>query len=104
MIVIKFGGTSVATAQRIEGLASIVNDLKRKHKKVGVVVSAFGGVTDELIRMSRLAAKQDSEYISVFREIRERHVKTVFSVDMAKSYRQISLHIISNLRRWAHRF
>ena len=89
MIVIKFGGTSVANAQRIEGLASIVNDLKRKHKKIGVVVSALGGVTDELIKMSRLAAKQDDEYISVFREIRERHVKTVRELGM---HRDKSLH------------
>jgi aspartokinase/homoserine dehydrogenase 1 len=89
MIVVKFGGTSVATAQRIEGLAAIVNDLKKKHKKVGVVVSAFGGVTDELIKMSRLAAKQDDEYISVFREIRERHVKTVRELGM---HRDKSLH------------
>ena len=73
MIVIKFGGTSVATAQRIEGLADIVNDLRKKHKKLAVVVSAFGGVTDELIKMSRLAAKQDGDYITVFNGIRERH-------------------------------
>lgn len=85
MIIIKFGGTSVASAQRIEGLVSIVNGLKKKHKKIGVVVSAFGGVTDELIKMSRLAAKQDDDYISVFREIRERHVKTVRELGLHKN-------------------
>lgn len=85
MIIIKFGGTSVASAQRIEGLVPIVNGLKKKHKKIGVVVSAFGGVTDELIKMSRLAAKQDDDYISVFREIRERHVKTVRELGLHKN-------------------
>lgn len=77
MIIIKFGGTSVASAQRIEDLLPIVTDIKKKTNKLGVVVSAFGGVTDELIKMSRLAAKQDEEYINVFHEIRERHMKTV---------------------------
>lgn len=39
--------------------------------------------------MSRLAAKQDPEYISVFREIRERHVKTVRELGL---HRDKSLH------------
>ncbi len=82
MIVIKFGGTSVLNAQRIRGVADIVVNLKKKHRKIGVVVSAFGGVTDELIRMSRLAASQDNEYIHVFREIRERHQKTVKELNL----------------------
>jgi aspartokinase/homoserine dehydrogenase 1 len=89
MIIIKFGGTSVASAQRIQALATIVNDLKRKHKKLGVVVSAFGGVTDELIKMSRLAAKQDGDYINVFHEIRERHLKAVRELGL---HRDKSLH------------
>src|SRR5436190_7728173 len=77
MIVIKFGGTSVANAKRIEGIASIISDLKKRHKKIGVVVSAFGGVTDELIRMSKMASIRNEEYINVFREIRERHQQAV---------------------------
>ncbi|MFN8166956.1 MAG: hypothetical protein U0X76_12550 [Bacteroidia bacterium] len=77
MIVLKFGGTSVASATRIEGLAAIIQNIRKKHPRLGVVVSAFGGVTDELIKMSRLAAKQDEEYISVFNAIRERHQTAV---------------------------
>ena len=84
MIIIKFGGTSVANAQRIAGVADIISQLKKKGKKIGVVVSAFGGVTDELIRMSRLAASQDDEYINVFREIRERHQRTVKELNLQR--------------------
>jgi aspartokinase/homoserine dehydrogenase 1 len=84
MIITKFGGTSVATAQRIKGVAEIVSELTRRHKKIGVVVSAFGGVTDELIRMSRLAAAQDDEYILVFREIRERHQRVVKELNLQR--------------------
>ncbi len=82
MIVIKFGGTSVSNASRISGVAEIVSGLIKKHKKIGVVVSAFGGVTDELIRMSKLAAGQNDDYINVFREIRDRHLKAVKELDL----------------------
>ena len=84
MIIIKFGGTSVANAQRIEGVADIISQLKKQHKKIGVVVSAFGGVTDELIRMSKLAASRDDEYINVFREIRDRHQKAVKELNLQR--------------------
>ncbi len=82
MIIIKFGGTSVLNAKRIIGVADIVSSLKKKHKKIGVVVSAFGGVTDDLIRMSRLAASRNDEYIDVFRGIRERHQQAVKELNL----------------------
>ena len=82
MIIIKFGGTSVASAARIKSLSEIVKGLHKKFKKLGVVVSAFGGVTDDLIKMSRLAAKQDGDYIKVFHDIRERHLKTVRELNL----------------------
>ena len=63
MIVLKFGGTSVANAQRIEGVRAIVAGLTKKDKKLAVVCSALGGVTDELIKMSRLASQQNDDYI-----------------------------------------
>jgi bifunctional aspartokinase / homoserine dehydrogenase 1 len=77
MIVLKFGGTSVSSAARIESIGKIISSLFKKEKKLAVVVSAFGGVTDELIRMSTLASKQNEEYINVFRAIRERHLLAV---------------------------
>lgn len=47
MIVMKFGGTSVGNATRIQGVFEIVS--ARKHLAPLVVVSAVGGVTDLLI-------------------------------------------------------
>ncbi|MCE2847446.1 MAG: bifunctional aspartate kinase/homoserine dehydrogenase I [Sphingobacteriales bacterium] len=72
MQVLKFGGSSVASATRIQGVASIVRNQKSA-KGTAVVFSAFGGVTDDLIRMSRLAARRKDEYIEVFDKVRERH-------------------------------
>lgn len=54
MIVAKFGGTSVGTAQAIRRLLAIVKE--RVPEKPVVVVSAFAGVTDELLAAGRLAA------------------------------------------------
>lgn len=84
MIVLKFGGSSVATAKRIEGIAGILAELRKKNPKIAVVFSAFGGVTDELIRMSRLAAAQDAEYIDVFNKIRSRHQQVINDLGLKK--------------------
>jgi len=74
MIVMKFGGTSVATAARIKDVARIVRQKQKEDKNLAVVFSAFGGVTDDLIHMSRLAAAKDKHYKKVFDRIRQRHI------------------------------
>ena len=84
MIVIKFGGTSVANAQRIEGVRSIVSGIYKNDRKLGVVCSALGGVTDELIKMSRMASLQDDGYIEVFNSIRFRHQQTMAELGLKK--------------------
>lgn len=49
LIVQKFGGSSVANAERVMNVASIVTDTYRAGNDVVVVVSAQGDTTDELI-------------------------------------------------------
>ncbi|MBQ3658603.1 MAG: hypothetical protein II963_00410, partial [Bacteroidales bacterium] len=49
MKVLKFGGSSVATAENILRVKSIVDKLDDTSV---IVVSALGGVTDELIKTS----------------------------------------------------
>jgi aspartokinase/homoserine dehydrogenase 1 len=73
--IIKFGGTSVANADRIRRAVSIVAERKRKHD-VAVVVSAFSGVTNELISLSEMAASGDKAFVSHFSQLRERHLET----------------------------
>ena len=55
MIVMKFGGTSLANAGRINNVYEIVKT--RLHKKPIVVVSAVSGVTDLLINTAKEATK-----------------------------------------------
>lgn len=49
LIVQKFGGTSVANAERIRNVAGIVTDTYKQGNQVVVVVSAQGDTTDDLI-------------------------------------------------------
>src|SRR5215213_9634629 len=53
LIVQKFGGTSVADAERIHRAARKVIATKEKGNQVVVVVSAMGHTTDELIKMAK---------------------------------------------------
>lgn len=72
LIVIKFGGTSLADAERMRGAASIV--ASRVDASPVVVVSALAGVTDRLHRAFELATEDDLEGVeSNLAEIERRH-------------------------------
>jgi aspartokinase/homoserine dehydrogenase 1 len=74
--VIKFGGSSVANPERIRDVASIVLEAAKKERVV-VVVSAFQGVTNQLLECARLAERGDKEFQSIYKKIVERHTKTL---------------------------
>jgi len=75
MQVLKFGGTSVANAENIKKVKDILQ-LKKEAKTI-VVVSALGGVTDELLKCGFLAAKGDSSYKENLQKLTERHLTVV---------------------------
>ena len=52
IVVLKFGGTSVGTTNRIKYVANIIKSYIKKKQKVIVVSSAMSGVTNELIKKS----------------------------------------------------
>ncbi len=53
-IVLKFGGTSVGSIDRIKKVCKIIAFYKKKKNKVLVVSSAMSGVTNELVNKSKL--------------------------------------------------
>ena len=57
-IVIKFGGTSLGSIERIITAAKIVKNKLTKGNKIIVVVSAMAGKTNELIRQSEKISKK----------------------------------------------
>jgi len=64
MLVLKFGGTSVANAERLKLVSDILKDKFDREKGICAVVSAFSGVTDMLINITDLAEKNDLAYVS----------------------------------------
>ena len=74
MRVLKFGGSSVGSCERIENVLQIVCEAQRDRGPVAVVVSAFGGVTDELIAISKTAASGDQGYKTRLTALENRHV------------------------------
>lgn len=69
----KFGGTSVGSAERIQGVAEIVAGYAAQAEIV-VVVSAMGGATDMLIRAATEASRGDREHWKGVRQtLAQRH-------------------------------
>ncbi len=87
MKVLKFGGSSTATPERIEGVIEILKDYYRRGEYFTVVFSAFGGVTDSLIETSRRAAAGDESYKELFAAFMQRHQDVVSALltDQQKS-------------------
>jgi len=73
MKVLKFGGSSVANAVNIQKVAGII---KRGSEAQVIVVSALGGVTDQLIKAGTLAEKKDETYKEVLQELEKKHLDT----------------------------
>ena len=77
MIVLKFGGTSVGTAESLANVKKIVENLDAP---AVVVVSALGGLTDRLIATARMAAEGNPAYIQEWEEMAERHRRIIADV------------------------
>src|SRR5215470_6034666 len=83
MVVMKFGGTSVESADAIERVARIVSS--RLKRSPVVVISAMAKVTDQLVSMGQHAASGDCESaLDLLKELRERHLRTAAELVGAK--------------------
>ncbi|HEY7358500.1 MAG TPA: aspartate kinase [Ktedonobacterales bacterium] len=92
MLVVKFGGSSVGTAERILASARIVAEHQRQMQVVAVV-SAMAGVTDALIQVANAALEGYHTWRDDLGKIEQRH-------------RQAYLHILGHVpepfsRAWA---
>lgn len=77
MKVLKFGGTSVGTAESLTNVKQIVSACKGQ---VIVVVSALGGVTNQLIQMADLAEAHSDEWESILEQVKARHMSVIDAV------------------------
>src|SRR6478609_10859540 len=79
MKVLKFGGSSVATPERVKSVIDIVKPYL-VGEPITLVFSAFGGVTDILIRLSQQAWTGDESYTLNLKQLEDRHIDAVRSL------------------------
>lgn len=99
MKVLKFGGTSVGTAESLRNVKKIVEALV---EPAVVVVSALGGLTDKLIATAEKAASGDPSYKEDVEGIRKRHediIRAVVSEDSVESCREKVVPLLDELSR-----
>lgn len=94
MKVLKFGGTSVGSVESILNVKKIV---EAQEEPVIVVVSALGGVTDKLIKISQLAVSGDPSYQTEYEEVAERHRAMIDAIIPAGKEKETLLTVINAL-------
>ncbi|GGK70251.1 aspartate kinase [Rufibacter glacialis] len=75
MLVLKFGGTSVANAEAIRQLISVLQEKQNPHMLV--VVSAMSKVTDLLISLYQKAAAHDASYLDLLTQLEAKHMDAI---------------------------
>ncbi len=76
MKILKFGGSSLATPATIRDVGRILVAARRREPVIGVV-SAFQGVTNQLLECARLAERADASYEEAFEQVAKRHRSAV---------------------------
>ncbi len=90
--VIKFGGSSVANPERIRDVASIVLEAAEKERVI-VVVSAFQGVTNQLLECAQLAERGNKEFQSIYKKLVERHTTTLKALHKGRPPKNVTAHV-----------
>ena len=91
MKVLKFGGTSVGSVESIRQIQQII---AAQTDDCIVVVSALGGITDQLLRAAHLALQADEAYMEEYQAIRHRHIEMINQLIDKPTPRQLLLHDI----------
>jgi aspartate kinase len=89
MIVVKFGGSSLANPQRMLAAASIVAKHRRREPVV-CVVSAMAGVTDQLLTIATLAAGGSTAWHESYAALRDRHEQALTTLTTTSGHEQQS--------------
>ena len=76
MQVLKFGGSSVGSAEAILQVVAIVSESIKKEPTI-VVVSAMSGVTDQLLMLAQSASQGNEAYKTIIQNIEQKHLDAV---------------------------
>ncbi len=77
MKVLKFGGYAINS---VENILKVKEVIESQTEPVIVIVSAFHGITDQLLELSRMAADRDKNFFRLHNEIESRHVDIIRSL------------------------
>ncbi len=102
---LKFGGSSVSTPRHIINVIEIIKDIQKTDQIRGIVFSAFGGITDQLIEISKLAAKTQGQYKIQLNEIETRHLNAIDEIcdkDNQTALRERVLLMLQELKDTLH--
>ena len=94
MIVMKFGGSSLANADRIRHVAEIVKN--RMNRKPALVLSAMGDTTDHLLEAGEKALKKGQILTG---KIEELHLNTIEELDLGDAAMRSADVILDELRK-----
>jgi aspartate kinase len=95
MIVLKFGGTSLESAEAIERVAGIVRSRLSRHP--AVVVSAHGKATDNLLALGRHSAEGRGQgTIDAFNALKEYHLQLAAALLDPKDRRELESFLTSH--------
>ncbi|MFV0290472.1 MAG: bifunctional aspartate kinase/homoserine dehydrogenase I [Mangrovibacterium sp.] len=90
MKVLKFGGTSVGSAQNIKKIKDILN---HQEDDMIVVVSAFSGMTDKILSASRMALMGAEYFKSEYQVICDLHLQVVDELFEGKQGESVRAHV-----------
>jgi len=104
MKILKFGGTSVGTAQRIQNLASIVQN----EEPCIVVLSAMAGTTNALIEITELLYKGDNENALIkIEELERSYIARIEELYISPEYRTKGQELVQShfvyIRNFVHK-
>ena len=94
MKVLKFGGTSVGSVDSIRQIQQII---AKQTDDCIVVVSALGGITDQLLKAAHLALQSGETYMEVYQQIRQRHLDMVNTLIDNATVRKMLLHELDGI-------
>ncbi len=91
MKVMKFGGTSVGSTEAV--LKNVKKIVESQKESVIVVVSALSGVTDQLYRISQLAASGNETYLDEYNQMFSRHMQMIAETVLPEKQAEVELQI-----------
>ncbi len=91
--VLKFGGTSVGSPEAVRKILSILNRYTSEGKQLAVVVSAFAGITDRLLRLVTQAEHGAQNLDTLLEQVGHKHHEMITTLLPESAGQQVQAEI-----------